>query len=186
MADSLIERLKRSLSDRFERTFSRAHMSGVCDSYTLDQVRDLLEHGASISRRAKTATAFVKYSDVLGSGGDKLADAAGKLDGLITPGKTTVGDVRAACEISDAIAVLNQWTVDGTAVSNRDAARAFDRLFGGVATFFERLPPPINQYSRVLSAIAEFKFFSHMQDVMDPASPNTPKGRALHEAMEAN
>jgi len=88
MAETWFDKLKRAVSDQFERTFSSAHMSaGVCSSYSLTQVRDLLKHGASISKRAKTAGAFVKYSGVLGSGGDKLAEAAGKIDGLVKKGR---------------------------------------------------------------------------------------------------
>jgi hypothetical protein len=110
-----------------------------------------------------------------------LADAASQLDGLIQKGKGAVGDVNSACEISKAVDVLNQWTLDGSKVSNQDAAKAFDQLFGGAANYFEKLPPPVNAYARVLSSIAEFKFFSNMQNIMDPESPNTPRGRVLRE-----
>lgn len=178
----ILERLKK----RFEHTFpSASAAAGICDSYTLDQTRDLLAHGASISQRAKTATAFLKYSDVLGSGGDKLAEAATKLDGLIKKGKGAVGDVSSACEISEAVDVLNQWTLDGSKVSSQDAAKAFDKLFGGAAHYFEKLPPPVNAYARVLSSIAEFKFFSNMQNIMDPESPNTPRGRQMRQVLDS-
>jgi len=183
MAETWFDKLKRAVSDQFERTFSSAHMSaGVCSSYSLTQVRDLLKHGASISKRAKTAGAFVKYSGVLGSGGDKLAEAAGKIDGLVKKGSTAVGNANAACEISNAVSVLNRWTVDSKAVSREEAAQAFDHLFGGTATFFERLPPPVNQFSKILSTIAEFNFFGQMQDLMHPENSNA-HGRAMRQAM---
>lgn len=178
----ILERIKR----RFEQTFSSANrLAGVCDSYTLDQTRDLLEHASSISSRAKNTAAFLKYSDTLGAGGDKLAEGAKRIDGLIKTGKGAIGDVQSACDISEAVEVLNRWVINGSHVSNQEAAQAFDKLFGGAAHYFEKLPPPVNAYAKVLSSVAEFSFFSHMQDIMDPESPNTPRGRQLREVMES-
>jgi hypothetical protein len=182
MADSWLQQLQK----RFESTFHPSHMAaGVCKSYTLTQVRDLLAHGASITDRAKSTGAFARYADVLGPGGEKLADAAERLDDYAQKGATAVGDVKGACEVAEAIVVLDKWVLPNGAVSNQDAAKAFDKLFGGAAHFFEKLPPPINAYASILSGVAEFNFFSRMQDIMHPESPNTPKGRALREVMES-
>jgi hypothetical protein len=182
MADSWFDRLER----RFEVTHHPTQLiAGVCESYTLEQTKKLLDQGVSITRHVKTTTTFAKYTNVFGEAGDKLADAAQGLDRAAKKSKTLVGDVKSACEISEAIAVLNRWVLEGSTISNQDAAKAFDKLFGGAANFFEKLPPPINQYARILSSVADFKFFSHMQDMMDPESPNTPRGRQLREIMQS-
>jgi hypothetical protein len=182
MAETFLERFAR----RFEETFPSANrLAGVCNSYTLDQMRDLLKHGASISNRAKGATAFVQHTDILGKGGDKLAESAQAIDGLVKKGSSAVGDTKAACEISEAVDVLNKWNLSNSTVTNQEAAKAFDKMFGGASRYFEKLPPPINAYSQIFSTIAEFSFFSNMQRLMDPENPNSQRGRRLKEIYDS-
>jgi hypothetical protein len=95
-----------ALKEKFEGTFHPAHMvAGICKSPTLDQVKDLLTHAASLADKAKSATAFAKYAQVLGPAGEKLDGAADDIGKLIKKGKSISGDVSAACEISEAVAV---------------------------------------------------------------------------------
>jgi hypothetical protein len=180
MAESWIDRVVK----RFQSTFHPAHMlAGVCQSYTASQVADLLAHGASITSRASATAAFARYADVLGPGGAKLADAAGRLNKLAEGGAAVANDVKSACAISDAVSVLNKWTRPNSSISNDDAAKAFDQLFGGAATYFEKLPPPVNAYAQILSSVAEFNFFSNMRKKLDPEQ-RAAGGRQLREIME--
>jgi len=181
MPETWLDRVKR----RFELTFHPTRLiAGVCESYTLTQARSLFEHASSITDRAKTAGAFAKYANVLGDAGSRYADAVKMIDDYAQKGNSVMVDTTSACEISDAIATLNRWTLDKTTVSNQQAAKAFDKLFGGTSTFFQKLPPPFNAYASVFANIAAFNFFSHMQDLLDPESPNTPRGRQLREIMK--
>jgi hypothetical protein len=182
MTESWIDRVV----NRFESTFHPAHMvAGVCKSYTAAQVAQMLDHGASIASRASTAGSFARYANVLGPGGEKLADAAERLNQLAEKGASAANDVKSACEISEAVALLNRWTQSKTAISNQDAAKAFDKLFGGAANYFAKLPPPVNAYAQILSSVAEFSFFSNMQRLMDPENPGSARGRQLREVMES-
>ena len=89
------------------------------------------------------------------------------------------GDVSAACEISEAIAVLNQWNVSGSSVRNEDAAKAFDQLFGGAARYFEKLPFPASAYAQILKTVRDNNFFTNMSKLLDSENPNTPAGQQL-------
>jgi hypothetical protein len=171
----------------YEHTFHKAQfVAGHCSAPTLEQVKDLLEHGSSLTEKAKRTTAFAKYSGILGTAGDKLDGAAESINDLMKRGSSAAGDMSAACEISEAISVLNQWNTSGGSASNQDAAKAFDQLFGGTARFFSKLPPPANVYANIFSEIAKNNFFSRMQDLMDPESPNTPSGRMMRDIMNNN
>jgi hypothetical protein len=160
-------------------------VAGICKSPTLDQVKDLLTHAASLADKAKSATAFAKYAQVLGPAGEKLDRAADDIGKLIKKGKSISGDVSAACEISEAVAVLNDWSLPNSKTSSQDAAKAFDRLFGGAANFFEKLPPPVNAYAQIFAEVSKNNFFSNMRDQLDPESPNTPRGRAMREVLDS-
>jgi hypothetical protein len=176
---SLVDRIK----DRFETTFHKAYsVAGICSSPSLEQVRDLLEHGEKLTERAKQTTEFANAAGVLGDGGEKLAGAAGAINDIVQKGSKAAGDLSAACEISEAIEVLNRWSVPNSKVSNQDAAKAFDKLFGGAARYMGKLPFPANQYAKLLEAIKQYNFFSNMQKTMDFANdPNNPEGRQLLE-----
>jgi hypothetical protein len=156
-------------------------IAGVCDSPTVDQVKDLLEHAEALTEKAKSASAFANSIQALGDAGEKLNGAVEKINEVTSKASNIAGDVSAACEISDAIDTLNKWAVPGSRTSSADAAKAFDKLFGGAARFMGSLPFPANQYARIFSAIAENSFFSNMRELMDPGSPRTTEGRQLQE-----
>jgi hypothetical protein len=174
-----------SFKKRFEDTFHSANtVAGVCSSPTLSQVRDLLEHAEKITSRAKYTAAFANSTDALGAAGEKLGVAAEKIDSLTAKSKTILGDANAACEISEAVSVLNDWSSLNSGISNQDAAKAFDKLFGGAADFFKKLPPPANAYAQILEEIGRVSFFSNMQQLMDPASATTSHGRAMKAVLD--
>jgi hypothetical protein len=175
---TLINAVKR----RFENTWHKAHVvAGICDSPNLGQVRDLLEHGEQMTKRAKTAADFAKFTQVLGQAGEDLSGAADAIDKIGKQGSKVAGDVSAACEISEAVTVLMDWGSPGSRKSSPDAAKAFDKLFGGAARYMGKLPFPANQYAEILSAVSKYSFFSNMQNIMDPESPDTPRGRQMRE-----
>ena len=180
-----LQSLVDDIKDRFETTFHKAYaVAGICSSPNLEQVRDLLEHGEKLTEKAKQTTEFASAAGVLGEGGEKLAGAADAINDIVQKGSKVAGDVGAACEISEAIEVLNRWSVPNSRVSNQDAAKAFDQLFGGAARYMGKLPFPANQYAKLLEAIKQYNFFSNMQKLMDPENPDTPAGRALRDAMQ--
>jgi len=76
--------------------------------------------------------------------------------------------VSAACEIGQAVAVLNAWGGRGSQVTDAEAAKAFDKLFGAAARFFEKLPPPANSYAGVLKEISRASFFENMRVKLNP------------------
>ena len=183
MGDGVLARLK----ERFESTFHPFHtISAACKSPTLEQMKDVLEHASSITERAKRVTGFAAKANVLGEAAEKLDKAAEQLNSLVEKGDKVAGDMTAACQIVEAVEVLNQWTLDSASVSNQEAAKAFDKLFGGAARFFKKLPWPASAYADIFAEIAKDNFFSRMQDLMDPESPNTPRGRAMREALGNN
>jgi hypothetical protein len=166
------------LEKKFEDTFHPANVvAGVCGSPTLEQVKDLLEHAENVTKKAKTAAAFASSSDALGDAAETLAGAVDKINDIIEKGSNAVGDVSAACQISEAMSVLNDWT-NGKAGS-QDAAKAFDKLFGGAARFMGKLPFPANQYAQLLAAAAQYNFFANMQRQLDPMT--TSEGPQLRQ-----
>jgi len=98
---------------------------------------------------------------------------------LMSKGSNAAGDVSAACEISEAISVLNDWS--NSKASSQQAAKAFDQLFGGAARYMGKLPFPANAYAKLLAGIKDYNFFSNMQKTMDIENPNSPEGRQLQE-----
>jgi hypothetical protein len=181
MGGSWFERIKKT----FENTFHPAHaVAGLCSSPNLSQVKDLLEHAEKITKRAKYTAAFANSVDALGDAGEKLGGAVEKLNSLTEKSKTIIGDTSAACEISDAVSVLNDWSTN-SGVSNEEAAKAFDKLFGGAADFFKKLPPPANSYAQILAEIGRVSFFSNMQQLMDPATSRTSSGRQMQSVLDS-
>jgi len=169
--------LLKGIKKKFENTFHPANaIAGICTSPTLEQVQDLLEHAEELVKRAKTVTAFANSVDALGDAGEKLAEATESLHGLVEKGAGIAGDVSAACEISDAVSVLNKWSMQDSGVTNEDAAKAFDQLFKGAAHFFKKLPRPWNEYARLFEEIGIVSFYSNMQGIFDPDNFHNMKG----------
>ena len=175
--------LLQAIEEKFENTFHRAHLiAGICSSPTLDQVKDLLEHGEQLTEKAKSATEFANSVHVLGEAGEKLAGAVNAINKIVGEGSKVAGDTSAACQISEAVAVLNDWVLPNSKTSPQDAAKAFDKLFGGAARYMGKLPFPANTYAQLLSAVADYNFFSKMQKTMDfTNNPNNPEGRQLQQ-----
>jgi hypothetical protein len=175
-----------SLKNKYEHTFVRTNgISVACKTLSIDQVKDLIEHAANQTKRAKNVAAFANVAVDLGKAGEKLETAAEKLNTLAENGSKTLGDVKGACDILEAVSVLNDWTLPNSKVSNQEAAKAFDLLFGGVATYFEKLPPPVNSYARVLAEISRTNFFSQMEDTMNLESPNTLNGQRMRDVLRS-
>lgn len=157
--------------------------AGLCVG-TLSDVEEYLEKGESYAKYAYNTAEFVGQNAALAEQLRKGAEGLGGLRKGVSKAKKVCGDVKAASNIGSAILVLNAWQ-DGK-VGQKEAAKAFDLLFSGAGRFASKLPPPLNAYGDLLSGIGVAKFFTGMQDKMDPESPNTPRGRALREAMQAH
>jgi hypothetical protein len=177
MADNVLNELYYKLGSKI----------GWCVAATGD-VGDLLEQGETYTKRASTAVDIIGRAPELAGKLASAAEAIGKV-------RKGVGQVNNVCvttgklaELSEAILVLNAWNASRIGatregVSAKQAARAFDKLFGVAGFFAAKLPPPVNAYAKVLDQIGISKFFENMQDIMDPESPNTPRGRMLHRIM---
>jgi len=151
------------LESTFEYTFHSTHLfAGLCSAPDQAKVKELLEHGEKLTKIAKTTTSFANSAKLLGEGGDQLAGAADALARTVK----VAGDLNAACEISEAISVLNKWAVSDGRISNQDAAREFDKLFGAAGRYMGKLPPPANAYAKILKEISKNNFFANMQDKM--------------------
>jgi hypothetical protein len=151
------------LKKTFESTFQSTRLfAGVCGVPDQAQVKQLLEHGENLTKIAKNTSSFANSAQMLGKGGDQLAGAADALEKAVKG----IGDVNAACEISQAISVLNEWSMPNTRVSNEDAAKAFDKLFGAAGRYMGKLPPPANAYANILNDIGKYNFFANMQGKM--------------------
>lgn len=174
----LLQRFEKS----FESTFHKAHLvAGICSSPNLTQVKDLLEHAEQLTEKAKSAAAFSNSIQVLGQAGDRLAGAADSINRLVGAGAGATGDASAACEISEAVQVLNDWSLPNSRTTNQDVAKAFDKLFGSAARYMSKLPFPASTYAQLLSEIGRNSFFANMQRLLDPTNPSNPEGRQLYE-----
>lgn len=165
-----------------ENTYSSAHyIAGVCKSYNFKQVRDMLVHGRNMLGRANKAS-LAGAAAGLGKREHVLSAAVDDMNRMLARGADFAGNATAACDIADAIVVLNHcWLSHDKGCSEADAARAFDKLFGGAGRYMEALPPPLNQYARIFHEIAQDNFFANMQRAMNPLY--TSEGPQLRAAM---
>jgi len=172
-----------TIEKKFETTFHKANLSDACTALNPEKVKDLLEHAQQVTDRAKTATAFANSIDALGDAGEKLGVAVKKINASLEKGVQVTGDVSAACQINEALTVLNKWKLNTNPSPkvSQEAAKAFDKLFGGAATYMKSLPPPANQYAQILEAISKYSFFSHMAGYNDPDTWTGPEGQQLRE-----
>jgi hypothetical protein len=145
-----------------------------------------LEHAASLTHDAKTATALANYAHVLGPAGDRLAAAAADIDRLAQQGKTSAVDADSACAVADAVLVLNRWTTDGTAVGSQEAAKAFETLFGGAGRLLGKLPFPLNQYAPFLTEVQKSNLLTRTANRLDPIGRYTRGNPQLQEALDSN
>ena len=165
-------------------TFHKANMLAcrAVNSFTAEQVRDLMDHAASLTGRAKSAMAFKDAIWTLDKAEKELQQAVEDINRKLKEGKKLAAHAAAGCEIKSAIEVLNTWDPQGNSgTSSADAAKAFDRLFGGVASFMHYLPAPLDQYEAVFKDIGKYGFFSNMRDLLTHG-PGTSGDRVLREA----
>ena len=160
-----------------------ASTAGFC-SANINTVNDYLEKGQTYATRASQLAGFVAVNSEIAAQLKKGADAIDKIKKPISMAKNVCSNISAAQDLSDAIYVLNQWVRTPPGVDNAVAAKAFDKLFGATARFAEKLPTPLNAYSRILNQISISGFFSNMQRMMDLESDATPTGRAMRNVMD--
>ena len=75
-----------------------------------------------------------------------------------------------------------RWQPNSREVSRDDAARDFDKLFGGVAHFFAKVPPPFNAYASVLEELAKQNFFLVISRDLNPTA--RPSGHDQWDEIE--
>jgi hypothetical protein len=159
-----------AIKKRYEETFHPAHVvAGLCKDLRLEQVKDLLEHAKSVTDKAKTVTTIGNDIGVLGEAGEKLEKSVEEIDKVLEKGEKRVLDLDAACDISEAMDVLGDWGLPGSKTSNEEAAKAFDKLFGGAARFMSKLGYPATIYAEYFKAISKYNFFSNMNKEIDPS-----------------
>jgi hypothetical protein len=158
---------------------------GLCTP-TAAQLSDYLQKAEEHTRRAKNLADFGALDPRLQKSLQSSADAIGAVHGYVEKAVTVAGDVTAACEIGQAVSVLNKWAASPNG-DNRAAAEAFDKLFGGVARYAEKLPGPVSAYAKVLDQISVSQFFTNMQALGDSRVGNntrTPTGRQMKEVLD--
>lgn len=160
--------------------------AGLCTP-TLDHVGDYLDKAKEYTELASQTQSFVNVAAELPEKLKKASEAIEQVHGYVEQSATAIGDIRAACKISMAISVLNKWATDPEG-NQKQAAEAFDALFGGVANFAAKLPPPWNAWAKVLEQVSIAHFFANMQRlgasrVGDDTS--TPTGRQMREVLES-
>jgi hypothetical protein len=156
---------------------------GICaPTPKLEEIEEYLKKGQQYTVAASMS---IEFTSVAPDVAQKLKSAAESINSVregIAKYNNAAKDMSATCEIAQAIEVLNKWAE--RKVGNAEAAKAFDKLFGGAARFAEKLPGPLKQYAMILRQIALSQFFSNMQNLLDPEG-NHPRGRALKEVMDS-
>jgi hypothetical protein len=161
---------------KFENTYHAANLvAGVCSSPSVSQVRDLLKHAAEQTKKARER---LKTANKLGAMSGAFADAATAIEKT----SESAGDANAACDISEAVADLNNWLEDPSAPA-LDGAKAFDKLLGGTAQYMKKLPPPAGPFAQIFEEIRKDNFFSNMVRLTDPES-DTYHGGAMRRAID--
>lgn len=158
--------------------------AGFCPAYQ-ERLADYLAKAEQYTN-ARQASSMVSHHPDLPEKLKNAGDASANVHGYVSKAKTINQDVSAACEIGDAIKVLNVWANDPKA-DNRLTAAAFDKLFGGVTRYAEKLPFPANSYAPVLAQIKIAQFFTNMQAFGESrvgGNELTPTGRQMKAVME--
>jgi len=167
-------------SDIPSSAYHRAHilLVGCKTYYTPEQVTDLLTYATSLTGRAKTAFQAAGAFRTLSKAEVELQKSVGEINEQLSEGKHFAAYASAACEISEAIGVLNAWDMQNNSpTGSAEAAKAFDRLFGGVAEFMGHLPFPLSLYKDTFEEIGKFSFFSSLQKQLDPGGSGSTSGR---------
>ncbi|WP_322062203.1 hypothetical protein [Paraburkholderia sp. J63] len=148
----------------------------------VEQLKDMLDKAEDYTAKARDLQTFVAANPALPDQLKSANEAVAAVRDHIESVETRITDILAACEISSAIAELNVW-VSNPNGDNAAAAAAFDKLFGGVAHYAAKLPPPVSAYAKVLEQIGISRFFTNMQDKMNPEGSG-PHGRQLREVLD--
>lgn len=159
--------------------------AGFCPA-NQERLADYLAKAEQYTKYARQTSSMASFHPDLPEKLKNAGDAIANVHGYVSKAKSLNQDVSAACEIGDAIKVLNVWANDPKA-DNRLAAAAFDKLFGGVARYAEKLPFPANSYAPVLAQIKIAQFFTKMQALGESrvgGNELTPTGRQMKLVME--
>ena len=158
-------------------------IAGICTP-NLKQTKDMLKKANEFVKKAHQTTSFISLHPDMPEQLRKANAAIGKVREGVSKLSKGANDVSAACEIGDAISTLNSWVEDKK--TNAEAAAAFDKLFGGIANFASKLPPPTNAYADVLKGISVAKFFANMNRLGDSRAGlnrSTPTGNQMADVM---
>ena len=159
--------------------------AGFCPA-NQERLADYLAKAEQYTKYAQQASSIASLHPDLPDKLKNAGDAISNVHGYVAKANNINQDLGAACEIGDALKVLSVWANDPKA-DNRLAAAAFDKLFGGVARYAEKLPFPVNSYAPVLAQIKIAKFFTNMQALGESrvgGNELTPTGRQMKAVME--
>lgn len=162
---------------------AKAHMCAT--NADIEGTKARLEQAEKLTKYAYGVASFTAANPGVADQLKRAADGLETINGGISKAVDVCQDIAAIGQIKDSVDALNVWAALPPGKGNAAAAAAFDNLFGGVARFAGKLPPPLNFYGKLFEQIGISKFFGNMQSLMDPESPNTPKGRALKEIMDS-
>ncbi|RBI85069.1 hypothetical protein DRV85_10435 [Rhodosalinus halophilus] len=151
-----------------------------------ENIKEVLQ---AADERAKQAHKLAVAGDVISSSASKQLKEAADGIAAVKSKISTVKDVRdkmdAFFRLKDAVEVLEGWPHKG--VSDEAAAAAFDEMFGAAAVFAESLPPPIDQYAKILKQVKVASFFQNMQRLGASrvgGNASTPTGRQMQKVNE--
>lgn len=161
----------------FEKTFHPANfVTGVDNSYTLKQIRDLLASAADFVEKAKYATAFANATDTLGTFGKTLSEVVEELSKYLSKASDRVADLGAAAQIGAAVKTLIRCRGDVRPDAHGlEVARAVDKLCGGLARFCDKTPF-LKNWAMIFTEISKNSWFTNMQKLDDYKSPYTESG----------
>lgn len=169
-----------TLADITDRlTYRVRTMAGLCKTVDIDDIADFLEKGEQYSSRAAALGNFMNIDSRSVSKMEEASEKLGKLRKAVDTGKKVCADLDAVNEISDALRILNQWSSGEMDRNDPRAAAAFGDLFHGAGHFASKLPPPANQYAKLLMSCGTF--FVDMQRLMDPDNRSIGGGRKLKD-----
>lgn len=159
--------------------------AGLCTP-TVDHLKDYLEKAKQYTEKAQQTSKFVSVSPGIP---DQLTQANESIGGILESLDSVekhAGDIGAACQISEALSVLNEWASNPNG-DNAKAAAAFDKLFGGLSVYAAKLPAPANAYAKILNQISVSQFFTNMQRLGESrvgGNTSTPTGKAMKDVLD--
>lgn len=147
-------------------------------------IKELVAHGKEVASDAERAafvgSKFGGAENLFGTGASQLKKFKSTLETM----EGFASDVEAICTVNDAFDRIDQWNAGK--LSQRDAAKAYDELFGAFGVLAEKLPATC-QISKILKEISITHFFINMHDIGASRmgeNQQTSTGRAMHELMK--